>query len=196
MRLTTTRLFFIAICFSSIQLAEITAQVRSSRLPADIEIVMSLEELPGMNSPDSFWECSYEVRVVDWKDVVQATEAGTSLDPIGQVLERGSWKATELDEERGRQIRIRVPVKDLLKHRLNQQSTEPQAFMLRSTVRIFDGELKQNIAMQVDRVWEAKLFPDGKAKIAIRVQRDGSYSIWGPIPKKLPPGYTTTTRQP
>jgi len=62
--------------------------------------------------------------------------------------------------------------------------------LLRSTVRIFDAQLDRNYAFKVDRIWQFKLFPDGEATITIKIKQDGSFSVWGPIPREMPPGYT------
>lgn len=156
--------------------------------PEEIKLIVTVEEMPGIANPKSFWEGSYEIRVADWNTVVEKTKSG-GLQDIGLVISRQSFSQRTLIEKDNRHARISVPVKGPLLQRL--QTRNPQAFLLRSSVRLFDAQLDQNFAIELNRVWEAKLFPDGEATITIKIEPDGDYSVWGPLPKKLPAGYTT-----
>lgn len=166
-----------------------TSQGQPFKLPAEIKLILEVEDLPGIKNPKSFWEGFYELRVVDWKVVVEKTKSG-GIQGIGEVLFQLSFPRRTFLEKGNRHLKISVPVTGSLLERLQQQPHNPQAFLLRSTVRLFDAQLKRNYTFQIDRVWELKLFPDGEATIAITIEPDGSYSDWGPIPKELPPGYT------
>jgi hypothetical protein len=167
-----------------------TSQGQRFELPAEIKLILEVEDLPGIENAKSFWEGFYEIRVVDWKAVVEKTKSG-GTQGIGEVLLQLSFPRRTFLEKENRHLKISVPVAGSLLERLQQQTHNPQAFLLRSTVHLFDGQLKRNYAFQIDRVWDLKLFPDGEATIAITIEPDGSYSTWGPIPKALPPGYTT-----
>jgi hypothetical protein len=155
--------------------------------PEEIRLIVTVEEMPGISNPKSFWEGSYEIRVADWNTVVEKTKSG-GLQETGLVISRQSFSKRTLIEKDNRDARISIPVKGPLLQRL--QTNNPQAFLLRSTVRVFDAQLDQNFAIELNRVWEAKLFPDGEATITIKIEPDGDYSVWGPLPKKLPAGYT------
>lgn len=157
--------------------------------PKEITLIVTVDEMPGISNPKSFWEGSYEIRVADWSTVVEKTKSG-GLQESGLVISQQSFSQRTLSEKDNRHARISVPVEGPLLQRLQQQSRKPQAFLLRSTVRIFDAQLDQNFAIELNRVWEAKLFPDGEATIKIKIEPDGDYSVWGPVPKKLPEGYT------
>lgn len=157
--------------------------------PEEITLIVTVEEMPGMSNPKSFWESSYEIRVADWTQVVEKTKSG-GLQDAGLVIARQSFSQRPLSEKDNRHARISVPVKGPLLQRLQQQTRHPQGFLLRSTVRVFDAQLDQNFAIELNRVWELKLFPDGEATIKIKIEPDGDYSVWGPLPKKLPPGYS------
>jgi hypothetical protein len=159
-------------------------------LPAEIKVILKVEELPGIENPKSFWEGVYEVRVADWHTIVEKTKSGGDPEETGVVVLQSSFARRSFSEKENRTLTVSVPVAGSLLERLQQQPQNPQAFLLRSTVRFFDAQLNRNFALKIDRIWRFKLFPDGEATISIKIKPDGSSSIWGPIPKEMPPGYT------
>ncbi len=161
----------------------------STKLPTEVKLVLSLEEMPGLENPKSFWEGDYELRIADRRTVIEKTRTGDKT-PHGDVLSKLTSPRRTLIDKENRFLRISVPVAGVLEDRLKQQNTIPQSFLLQSTVRIFDAQLKQNFVFEVNRVWEFKLFPDGLAEITLKIGADSSYSTWGPVPKTLPKGYT------
>lgn len=167
------------------------SQSRPFKVPAEIRLIVKVEELPGIANPQSFWEGFYEIRVADWSAVVEKTTLGGETQALGEVLLQFSSQRRSFLENENRAVTISVPVTGSLLERLQQQAKNPQAFLLRSSVRIFDAKLDKNYALKLNRIWQLKLFPDGEATIAIKVEPDGGYNIWGPTPKKLPAGYTT-----
>ena len=173
----------------SLDQSKATKVAEQAKPPEEITLIVAVEEMPGISNAKSFWEGSYEIRVADWKTVVAKTKSG-GLQDLGSVISQQSFSQRPLSEKDNRHARISVPVKGPLLERLQQQTRNPQAFLLRATVRVFDAQLDQNFAIELNRVWEAKLFPDGEATITIKIEPDGDYSVWGPVPKKLPAGYT------
>lgn len=159
-------------------------------LPTEIKVILKVDELPGIENPRSFWEGVYEIRVADWRTIVEKTKSGGDIQDSGAVLLQSSFARRSFSEKENHTLTVSVPVVDSLMERLRQQPQNPQAFLLRSTVRVFDAQLNRNFALKVDRVWRFKLFPDGEATISIKIRLDGGTSIWGPIPKEMPPGYT------
>lgn len=166
-----------------------TSRDGASKVPKEINLILQVEELPGISNPKSFWESAYEIRVADWDAVVEKTELAQPLD-IGEVLLQLSSPRRSLLERDNRRLSMSIPVAGPLWERLQQQKLKPQAFLLRSTVRVYDAQLDQNFAIQLNRIWQFKLFPDGEATISLKINSDGSYNTWGPIPKGLPPGYS------
>lgn len=160
------------------------------KLPAEIRLVVTVEESPGIDNPKSFWEGVYEIRVANWSEVVERTKSRGNTQELGEGLLQSSFPRRRLLEKENRCLVISVPVSGHLLERLQNQSQKPQAFLLKSTIRLFDAQLNRNYPLEVDRVWQAKLFPDGEASIELRISPDGSDSSWGPVPKQLPAGYT------
>lgn len=167
-----------------------TSQTQAVQLPAEIKLILTVEELPGITNAKSFWEGAYEIRVADWSTIVEKSKSGDSTQDVGEVLARSSFPHRSFLEPESRRLSISVPVTGSLLERLQNEAQKPQAFLLRSSIRLFDAQLDRNFALQVDRVWRSKLFPDGEAIINVRIAPDGGYKIWGPIPKKLPPDFT------
>lgn len=165
-------------------------------LPANIKLILSVEQLPGLESPNSFWEGAYEISVTDWRTVVDKTTAGEDIAEGRAVLAQSSFSRRSLADQEHRKLVVSIPINGSLRERLQQQPKNPQAFLLKSSVRLFDGKLDRNFALKVDRVWRFSLFLDGEATIAIRIKPDGSSSVWGPIPRELPPGYSNIGVQP
>ena len=163
----------------------------SFKLPAEIKVILTVEEMPGIENPKSFWEGVYEIRVADWRTIVEKTKSGSGdVEESGGVLLQSSFTSRSFSGKENHTLIISVPVNGALLERLQQQPQNPQAFLLRSTVRLFDAQLDRNFALKVNRIWRFKLFPDGEARITIKIKPDGSSSVWGPIPKEMPPGYT------
>lgn len=159
------------------------------KLPTEIVLVFAIEELPGINNPKSFWEAAYEIRIADWNAITAKPELAERSDTGESLLQSSEARRSFLADE-DRQLKIAIPVTGKLWERLKGQSANPQVFLLRSTIRLFDAELDRHYAFKVNRLWQFKLFPDGKATVTIKVAPDGSYSTTGPMPKVLPPGYS------
>lgn len=166
-----------------------TVQPSPTKQPSEINLTLELAELPGITNPKSFWEGAYEIRIADWKEVEDKTKAG-NLGGLGEVLSRSSFSRHRVSDKTDWRVRVSIPVRDSLLLRLQQEAKAPQAFLLRATIRIFDAQLDQNVAFELNRIWQSKLFPDGEAIITIKIKPDGSYSTWGPVPKELPAGYS------
>jgi hypothetical protein len=165
-------------------------------LPANIKLTIEVEEMPGFDKPGSFWEAGYEIRLVDWRTIVERTKTGTDLSDAGTTLVQSSFAHKLLSAKDNRRLVVMLPVKNMLLQRLQDQANNPQAFSLRSSVRLYDAQLDRNFTFKVDRVWQFKLFPDGEAGISIKIKPDGAFSVFGPMPKTLPPGYTVVGTSP
>lgn len=160
------------------------------KLPAEIKVILNVDELPGIDNPKSFWEGTYEIRLADWRTIVEKTKSGSDVAESGVVILQSSFAHRSFSPRENRTLIISIPVVGSVSDRLQQQPQNPQAFLLKSTVRLFDAQLDKNIALKVDRIWRFRLFPDGEATISIKIKPDGSSSVWGPIPKEMPPGYS------
>ena len=159
------------------------------KLPAEIKVILRVDDLPGANNPGSFWEGVYEIRVADWHTIVEKTNSGAKVEDSGAVILQSSFSRRVLSDKGNRTVVISIPVTGSLSERLQQQPKNPQAFLLSSTVRLFDAQLARNYTLKVDRIWRFKQFLDGEATITIRIEPDGSWSVRGPAPKELPPGH-------
>jgi hypothetical protein len=162
----------------------------SFKLPAEIKVILKVDELPGAGNSGSFWEGVYEVRVTDWRTIVEKTKTGDKVEDTGAIILQSSFSRRPLSDKANRTLVLSIPVSGSLSERLQQQPKIPQAFLLSSTVRVFDADLARNFALKIDRIWRFKQFPDGEATIFIRIQPDGSWSVHGPAPKEMPPGFT------
>ena len=188
------RLFFIAVALScspfptSAQTVGEPASLRQNKvlLPAEISLTVSVENMPGLTDANSFWEGAYEVRIADWNSV---TPAALSDSEFGLVLTQLTSIKRSLVRKDERSVLISLPVGGELRKRLEAEDKTPQAFLLRSTIGLFDAKLGRRYALRVNRVWQFKLFRDGKSKITLTIEPDGSYGVWGPVPDQLPDGY-------
>jgi hypothetical protein len=171
-------------------------QPARSTVPANIKLVIEVEEMPGRDNAGSFWEAGYEIRLVDWRTVVERTKSGVELDDAGISLIHSSFEHKSLSEKDSRRLVVILPVKGKLLERLREQAHNPQAFSLRSSVRLYDAQLDRHYTFKVDRVWQFELFPNGEAAISINIKPDGAFAVWGPVPRTLPPGYTVVGTSP
>jgi|GEM_PF-5446946 len=162
----------------------------TAKVPTEIKVILKIEDLPGIERAGSFWEGAYEVRVADWRTIVERTKAGQDPEETGVTLVQSSFDRRDLSDKQNRSMTVSIPVAGALLERLQQQTKNPQAFLLRSTVRIFDAKFDKNHAFKVNRIWQSRQFPDGEATISIQINRDGSSNISGPVPKETPAVYT------
>lgn len=176
-------------CASSLSAHRSIGPKRAVKLPKEIVLVITVEDLPGMKNPKTFWEAAYDVRIEDWNSLKARPELA-ELPDAGDRLVESSAARRSLLAESDRHLSISIPVTGPLADRLKNQKSNPQVFFLRSTIRIFDAELDRNYALELNRLWQFKLFADGEATIAIKINSDGRYSTIGPIPKVLPAGYS------
>ncbi len=165
------------------------SQSKPFKLPAEIRLILKVEEMPGIENPQSFWEGTYEIRVVDWSTIDERTKAGADASEAGLVVLQSSFTHRSLSNE-NRRLAVSLPVDGPLWEHLQQQPQNPQAFTLRSTLRFYDAQLDRNSVFTVNRIWRFKSFPDGEATITIKIKPDGAFSVWGPIPKDAPASYT------
>lgn len=176
-----------------------TSQSRPFKLPAEIRLILKVEEMLGIENPKSFWEGTYEIRVVDWSTIDERTKAGADASEAGLVVLQSSFTHRSLSDE-NRRLTVSLPVNGSLLEHLQLQQQNPQAFSLRSTLRFYDAQLDRNSVFTVNRIWRFKSFPDGEATITIKIKPDGAFSVWGPIPKDAPASYTIignpTTKKP
>ena len=191
-------LFAAALAFAcaSPLLAQRTSRAKPAaafKLPKEIVLVITVEDLPGIKNPKSFWEAAYDIRIADW-NLLMAKPGLSELPEAGDRLLQSELARRNFLAESDRHLEVAIPVTGSLAGRLKKQASNPQVFLLRSTIRIFDAELDRQYALKLNRLWQFKLFPDGKATIAIIVNSDGSYSTSGPTPKVLPPGYSIIGR--
>jgi hypothetical protein len=201
-----TKLITMLFCLSALNLPAVSAQQsvkpapagiaadkkdakKPFKLPAEIKVILIVEEMPGIENSRSFWEGVYEIRVADWHTIVERGNAG-NVEASGVAVLQSSFSRRSFSIPDNRIVTVSVPVTGALLERLQQQPQTPQALLINSTVRIFDAQLDRNYAFKVNRIWRFKLFPDGEATIALKIKQDGSFSIWGPIPKEMPPGYS------
>jgi hypothetical protein len=169
---------------------------RPTTLPANIKLTIEVEEMPGFDKPGSFWEAGYEIRLVDWRTIVESTKSGADFADAGTPLVQSSFAHKLLYDKESRRLVVTLPVRDTLLRHLQDQANNPQAFSLRSSVRLYDAQLDRSFAFKVDRIWQFKLFPDGEASVSIKIKPDGAFSVFGPMPKTLPPGYTVVGTSP
>lgn len=164
-------------------------QARILRLPEEISLVLDVAEAPGIADPKSFWEAAYDLKIAD-RDELNARPELAEDPNFGESLLQSSMSKRSFRAVDDRHLTISVPVSGRLRQRLEKQAVNPQIFLLRSTVRLFDAKLERQFVLKINRVWQFLLFPEGRAGVSIKIRADGSYSTWGPVPKVLPPGYS------
>lgn len=164
--------------------------------PQKVSFTLALEELPGFDDPGSLWEVSYDWRIADEKEYFEKSKLQDDPVIIGDVLAKSSVVLKDLKQASNRLLHIEVPVEGSVARRLRSESVNPQFFLLRANLRVYDAKIKKTIVDLIARVWSPKFYPDGNASISIKVREDGSYGIWGPQPKALPPGYKIISGNP
>lgn len=158
-------------------------------LPPKVSFTLVLEELPGFDVPESFWEVSYDWRIADSKEYNEKSQLQNDVVTIGDVLAKSSATLRNLKQPNNRILHVEVPVEGNLAQRLRSESQNPQVFLLRANLRIYDAKIKKTIIHFVARASDFKFFPDGKALISIKVRENGDFSVSGPVIKSVPPGY-------
>src|SRR6184192_1258803 len=73
-------------------------------LPANIKLTIEIEEMPGCDNPLSFWDTGYEIRLLDWRTVVERTKSGTEIGDFGILLTQSSFAHRILSEKDNRQV--------------------------------------------------------------------------------------------
>jgi hypothetical protein len=162
---------------------------KSKNLPQKVSFTLTLENLPGFNEPGSFWEVSYDWLIADKKEYYEKTRLQDEPVMIGDVLAKSNITLRNLDQQSNRLFHVQVPVEGSLAQRLRSESENPQVFLLRANLRIYDAKIKKTIIHLIARAWELKFFPNGNASISIKVRENGDFGISGPLIKTLPPGY-------
>lgn len=173
-------------------LATASTPLNESKNLQKVCFTLILENLPGFDKPGSFWEVSYDWLVADKKEYYEKAALQDEPVSIGDVLAKSNITLNNLNQRSNRLLYVQVPVKGSLAQRLRSESENPQVFLLRANLRIYDAKIKKTIIHLIARAWELKFFPDGNASISIKVQENGSFNILGPLIKTLPSGYKVT----
>src|SRR5207237_9113879 len=97
-----------------------TSQSQPVKLPAEIRLILKVEEMPGIENPKSFWEGTYEIRVVDWSTIVERTKSGSDAGDAGLVLLQSSFTRRSLSENENRRLTVSLPVNGHLLEHLQQ----------------------------------------------------------------------------
>src|SRR6266498_3838843 len=76
------------------------------KVPAEIKVILKVEEMPGIEKPKSFWEGVYEIRVADWGTIVENMKSGADAEDSGAVLLQSSFASRGVSEKENRSVTI------------------------------------------------------------------------------------------
>lgn len=148
----------------------------SSSPPGNLTLIFELQDLPGIKQAESYWEVSYQWRIADQREFEQWSEAGedtATLDNVGTLLSRQTFKLSGLSETRNRRFEVSVPVKGMLLKQLSEAGRRPQVVWLDAAVRIYDAKLNRDVFRRVNPAWESHSYREGVSHVRIELLPDG-----------------------
>jgi hypothetical protein len=141
-----------------------------------LTLTFELNDLPGCNSPGSFWQVAYEWRIADSRDFDRWSQAGEDPDKestVGALLSKRSFRRKNLSSSKNRRFIASVPVKGELLERLRNAGRREQIVWLDAVVRVHDGQLGTDVVKKVNPAWGPYFYREGNAVVRMEVTDEG-----------------------
>lgn len=174
------------------------SKTSTKKIPKEATVFIEFLDLPGIKNTNSKWEMSYELRVIDRKNLFEATKSGKLKsmeidgEKVGDIVAKGSFKKQNLSQEANRKVSLTIPFDENIREKLESQSQTPHQFLFYASALVFDGKLKKNIVVPLSWVWDYELYPDAKFGMSFKIEDDptgNAYSRNTFLPAKYPKGY-------
>lgn len=141
-----------------------------------LTLTFELDDMPGRDSPGSFWQVAYEWRIADSKDFDRWARDGENPakeSAVGSLLSKHSFRRRNLSDARSRRFTVSVPVKGELLERLQNAGRRQQIVWLDAVVRIHNGKLGTNVVKKVNPAWGPYFYREGNAFVRMEVTDEG-----------------------
>lgn len=176
MRTTAAHLTAILILLSALPLGARAQQSGGVAIPKEAVISIELDDLPGRNSEGSYWEVSYELRIVDQNSFIKWSEGGE--DPkaqsnLGVVISKNSFARRNLSRPENLRFRVAVPLTGALLERFRHAGQNKQYVWMDGTVRIHDATLGRDFVTKLGPVWGPKRFITGLYNVHVELSPQG-----------------------
>jgi hypothetical protein len=183
----------------------------SQDIPKTATVEINLLNAPGINEAGSRWEIAYEFRIASDATLWEAWRLGKakaeSKARVGELVKEGVVKKT-LRSPENRKVLLQIPLSIQIQERLRnqprdlvkitpgkmspeeiklsrEQEMKSQAFLLYSTLNIYDAKLKRTLIIPASFTWSFASYPEARFEIKLEINSDGSYSVNSSLPTKM-----------
>lgn len=151
-------------------------QSGGAALPREAVISIELDDLPGRDSEGSYWEVSYQLRIVDQDSFIKWSQSGE--DPkvqstLGMLISKNSFMRRNLSRPENLRFRLAVPLTGALLARFRNADQHKQYVWMDGTVRIHDATLGRDFVTKLGPVWGPKRFTTGLYNVHVEVSPNG-----------------------
>jgi hypothetical protein len=143
-----------------------------------LSLAFELQDIPGLKSPESLWEVSYQWRVADLEEFHRWADAGadsSQQDKVGILLSKRSFARRDLSKPENRRFSTSVKLSGDLLRRMRNAGQQPQIVWLDATVRIRDGALGTEIVRKVNPSWGPDFYLTGVANVRMELTQTGAF---------------------
>lgn len=143
-------------------------------LPPTLTLALELETLPGLKSPGSYWEASYQWRIADQREFDRWSDGGENSESrIGTLLSKNSFRRENLFLNQNRRYEVSVPITSELLRQQRKAGGRPQVLWLDATMRIHDAALGTDVVKKINPVWGPHSYRDGRASVRMELMPSG-----------------------
>lgn len=144
--------------------------------PKQLAFSIQLQGHPELDTPDSSWEVSYELRVGDMSEYTQWMTSQEGKPPSaepGLSLKKDSFRHSNLSREANRRQAITVPVSRELRQLFYGARQAPQAVRLRVRVRVRSAATNLDVFKNdIVAVWDLRYFVKDSGKVILGIAPD------------------------
>jgi hypothetical protein len=173
-------LFALVLVGSSASLRGAHARQAAPPTPKAVDISIELDELPGRNSPGSYWEVSYQLRIADEDAFIRWSDGGENPDEqekLGIVISKKSFTRRDLARLENLRFSASVPLTGELLERFRNAGRRQQHVWMDGSARIHDAKLGRDFFIKLGPAWGPRRFVTGTYNVQLALSETGELQM-------------------
>lgn len=148
--------------------------------PKAAAVSIELDELPGSDSPGSYWEVSYQLRIADEDAFIRWSDGGENPDEqekLGIVISKNSFTRRDLSRPENRRFTASVPLTGELLERFRGAARRQQHVWMDGMARIHDAKLGRDFFIKLSPAWGPRRFVTGTYNVQLALSEAGELQL-------------------
>jgi hypothetical protein len=148
--------------------------------PKAVTVTIELDELPGRESPGSYWEVSYQLRIADEDAFDRWANGGENpqeQEKLGVVVSKNSFTRRDLSRPENLRYSVSVPLTGELLARFRNNAQRKQQVWMDGTARIHDAKLGRDFFIKLGPTWGPRRFVTGTYNVHLALSDAGELHL-------------------